>query len=169
MQKKNPTRFNGHNHHPLISYLLLISLQRDREIPSSDQGSSLEWVHRGRQEGKEQTLTFLTAHKDFSCGLQSVLGLASLIQGHQFPCGGNMLFHYLQQKKNYLNTSKWIIKVKMATLRVLQAQMKTPATIKSPSCSDDKHRSIKTDELSHIESCVSGDDFRKISHSDPYS
>lgn len=131
MQKKPPSCFNAHNHHPLISYLLLIYLQIGRRIPRWDQGSSLEWVHReGRcglpscpaqppnwkcvtapqslclPECKEQTLTFLSAHKDFSCGLQSVLGLSSLIPGLELSWSRNMLFYYLQQKKKYLNTSK---------------------------------------------------------------
>lgn len=64
---------------------------------------------------------------------------------------------------------KLIIKVKIATVLVLQAHMKTPVPAKDPSCTHDWHRSITTGELSPTESCVSGDDFRKISHSDPFS
>lgn len=127
--QKTPFCFNGHNHHPLISYLLLIYLQIGRWTPRSDQESSLEWVHRESQMWppllpcpvwrcvtapgslcfsvcKQQALTFPFAHKDFSCGPQSVLDLSSLVQGLEFSWSRNMLFYYLQQKKNYLNTSK---------------------------------------------------------------
>lgn len=61
------------------------------------------------------------------------------------------------------------MQVKIGIVLVLQARMETPVTTKDSSCTDDKHRNTRTDELSHTEFCVSGDDFRKISQSDPFS